>query len=442
MTSGVVEDCKNGQMSPAALFYFKNLLGVTTAIDEIGDFQLHIAVCLFLTWLLIFLALIKGIHSLGKVAYVTSIMPYFLLTALLVFALTLEGSLNGIKFYVQPDFNKLSDPLVWKSAASQIFFSFGIGWGCLIAFSSYSKFNNNCLRDAVLVSILDCATSIFAGFVIFAIIGFMAHQQGTTVADAVENNPGLAFVVYPTIVNEIKWPQLWAALFFIMLIIIGCDTLFALVEGVITALCDRFPQKLRTKKMYVTLVYCLASMFCGIFLCFGNGLYVYTLFDSFVANINLLIIGIMELLIVSWLYGADRFIEDINFMLQTNISKAWKYAWAFVSPLSLFLVLVASLVKYERASVDTLYGNYVYPLWCEVIGWCMVVLPFMFIPCVAISKISSTQGLNLSEKISKLSKPDASWGPRDIDDWYRDRENRPRLYEKNDRYDEIKESNA
>ena len=227
-----------------------------------------------------------------------------------------------------------------------------------------------------------------------------------------------------------------------MLIIIGCDTLFALVEGVITALCDRFPQELRTKKMYATLVYCLLSLFCGVFLCFGNGLYVYTLFDSFVANINLVVIGILELVLISWVYGADRFIDDINFMLNKQISKVWKWAWAIVSPLSLFLVLVASLIKYKGASVDTLYGEYKYPLWCECIGWSMVVLPFMFIPAVAVSKISSTPGLSLSEKLTKLTKPDTSWGPRNIDDWYRDRENRPELYEKNDRYDEIKESNA
>ncbi|XP_063718053.1 sodium- and chloride-dependent glycine transporter 2-like isoform X2 [Symsagittifera roscoffensis] len=435
-------DCKEAQMSPAALFYFKNLLGITTSIEEVGEFQYHIAICLFLTWLLIFLALIKGIHSLGKVAYVTSVLPYILLTALLVFSITLPGSGNGIIYYIKPDFAKLADPVVWKSAASQIFFSFGIGWGCLIAFSSYGKFDNNCLRDAVLVSILDCATSIFAGFVIFAIIGFMAHEQGTTVGRAIENSPGLAFVTYPTIVNEIKFPQVWAVLFFVMLIVLGADTLFALVEGVVTAICDRFPHKLRTRKMYVTLAYCLSSLFCGIFLCFGNGLYVYTLFDSFVASINLLIIGILELIIISWVYGADRFIDDISFMLQYDVNRFWKYVWQFVSPLSLLIVLVLSLINYSQATVQTLYGTYTYPLYCECIGWAMVILPFFFIPCVAISKVSAIEEGTLREKVEKLLKPDLSWGPRNIDDWVRDRERRPELYEKNDKYTDCIETSA
>ncbi len=248
--------------------------------------------------------------------------------------------------------------------------------------------------------------------------------------EAIKNSPGLAFIVYPTIVNQMKFPQLWAALFFIMLIIIGCDTLFALVEGVVTAMCDRFPHQLRTRKTWVTLVYCLLSILCGIFLCFGNGLYVYTLFDSFVANINLLIIGISELVIVSWVYGVDRFRDDIEFMLQTKISVLWKFAWAFVSPLSLFLVLVASLVIYERASLDTLFGKYTYPIWCEVLGWVMVIGPFVLVPLTACSKLCCGDKGTFCERLSQLSKPHASWGPRDVDDWYRDRESRPHLYEK------------
>ena len=153
------------------------ILNFISAITELGSFQIHIVISLFLTWTIIFVALIKGIHSLGKVSYFTSTFPYLVLTALLIMALSLPGSLKGIRFYMEPDFEKLLDPDVWKTAASQIFFSFGIGWGSLIAFSSYNEFSNNCLRDAMIVGFLDCLTSIFAGFVVFAIIGFTAHQQ-------------------------------------------------------------------------------------------------------------------------------------------------------------------------------------------------------------------------------------------------------------------------
>ena len=99
----------------------------------------QLVLCLLIGWALVYLCLIKGIHSIGKVAYFTATFPYFVLTALLIRSMTLPGSYDGILFYITPDWEKLLSPGVWGDASSQIFYSLGLACGSLVALSSYNK---------------------------------------------------------------------------------------------------------------------------------------------------------------------------------------------------------------------------------------------------------------------------------------------------------------
>ena len=160
-----------------------------------GSCNWKIAGCLLLCWTLVCLSLIKGVQSYGKVVYFTTLFPYVVLTTLLVYVSTLEGFKDGIDFYITPEWDKLSNLEVWKQAATQIFYSMGVAVGSQLLLSSYNPFTTNCQRDALLIGFANSCTSVYAGFVVFGVVGFMAGKKGVPVPEVVDAGPALTFIV-------------------------------------------------------------------------------------------------------------------------------------------------------------------------------------------------------------------------------------------------------
>ncbi|XP_059833432.1 sodium- and chloride-dependent neutral and basic amino acid transporter B(0+)-like isoform X2 [Hypanus sabinus] len=229
------KSCSNGSeiyvphQGPSGQYWDKVVLRRSRSIEETGNIVWYLAFCLLLGWVIIGAALCKGIKSSGKAVYFTASFPYVVLIILLIRGVTLEGAQKGIDFYIgsQSDFTKLLNAEVWKDAATQIFFSLSVGSGGLITLSSYNKFHNNCYRDTIIVCVVNSASSVFAGFVIFSILGHMAHVQDKSISEVVQSGFGLAFIAYPEALTHIPLAPLWSILFFLMLLTLGLDTQFA-----------------------------------------------------------------------------------------------------------------------------------------------------------------------------------------------------------------------
>ncbi|VDM61731.1 unnamed protein product [Angiostrongylus costaricensis] len=171
--------------TPSEEFYFYQVLEIqkSSGFDDLGGVKLSMAACLAFVFLLVYFALWKGPKSSGKMVWITATAPYVVLSILLVRGVTLPGAAKGIYYYLTPDFAKLSDAKVWSAAATQIFFSLGPGFGVLLALSSYNDFNNNCYRDAIITSSINCLTSFFSGFVIFSTLGYMSELTNKDISE-------------------------------------------------------------------------------------------------------------------------------------------------------------------------------------------------------------------------------------------------------------------
>jgi SNF family Na+-dependent transporter len=95
----------------------------------------------------------------------------------------------------------------------------GLKYTKRISSETFSNYDVNCDRDAILVGCINSGTSLFAGVVTFSVLGFMANEKGVEVKDVVDSGPGLAFLVYPEVVARLPGAPAWAILFFLMFVV-------------------------------------------------------------------------------------------------------------------------------------------------------------------------------------------------------------------------------
>lgn len=425
--------------TPTQYFWYRTTLMVSEDIDTPQAFNWKIAFALVIAWILVYMCMIKGIASSGKVVYVTATFPYIVLIIFFFRGVTLRGMSDGVKHLFTPKWYTLADPVVWLEAGTQIFFSLGLAFGGLIAFSSYNPVNNNCYRDAIMVSMTNCFTSMFAGIVVFSVIGFKAtlnyekcleernatlalwssrlaevtSSSGmTTFSAEVSTSPpilpecdlekeldnsaagtGLAFIIFTEAINQFPGAQFWSVLFFLMLFTLGIDSQFGTLEGVVTSIVDMklFPN---LRKEILTGVMCLICCIISMSFAHGAGNYVFILFDNFSGNFPLLIIALCECLAVSYVYGLKRFADDIEMMTGSRPGLYWLICWKYLSPLAMMLILIASVVEivvdgsgypaWVASKGDTERKQW--PIWALALITLLILVAILWIPIVAICR--------------------------------------------------------
>ncbi|XP_071350127.1 sodium- and chloride-dependent GABA transporter 2-like [Trachinotus anak] len=390
--------------SPVREFWERRVLNVTASVHELGGMRWELALCLLLSWVICYFCVWKGVKSTGKVVYFTATFPYLMLAVLLVRGLTLPGALDGIKFYLYPDPSRLTDPQVWMDAGTQIFYSYAICIGCLTALGSYNKYNNNCYRDCVYLCLLNSGTSFVAGFAIFSALGFMAYEQNTDISKVAESGPGLAFIAYPRAVAMMPFPQIWAIFFFIMIILLGLDSEFVGLEALATAISDMNPVFFHTghRRKLLLLAISVISFLIGLVMVTEGGLYIFQLFDYYACSgMTLLLFALLQSVCIGWVYGADRFYENIEDMIGYKPSPLIKHCLKYATPVVCMGTFIFSLVKYTPLKFN---NTIEYPWWGYALGWWFTLSSTLMVPLWMLYNLSITPG-TLRQRISILCTP-------------------------------------
>ncbi|CAH8875531.1 unnamed protein product [Trichobilharzia szidati] len=389
--------------------YWENrVLRISDGIHNLGTIQWDLALCLLLTWIVIYLCICKGIKTSAKVMYVTALLPYVFMITLLIRTAILEGATDGLIHYLKPDWSKLTDMTVWSDAGTQIFFSYSIGLGVLTAFGSYNKFHHNSLRDCTLFALANTFTSLLSGCVIFSTLGYMSHISNIPLSLIAESGPGLGFVVYPKAIGTMPGSPFWSICFFSMIILLGIDSMFGGVEGFVTAATDYFPHamaKTWIRCLFVGCV-CFASYLVGLSMVTNGGMYVFQLFDYYTGSRIILIVGLLESTAVGYIYGFKRISDDMKLMYGVSLKWLAFIFWCVLTPIFTLILFIISAIVYEELTYKRASSSHVYhfPSWSVKLGWFMASFSIFLIPCVMIIKLIRTPGKLLQVSEIPLNK--------------------------------------
>ncbi|KAJ2941338.1 hypothetical protein O0L34_g3538 [Tuta absoluta] len=435
--SSAMEECNKA--SATVYFWYREALDAAPSIEEPGAPRWWIVCYLLLSWCIVFFIVMKGIQSSGKVVYFTSLFPYVVLTIFFVRGVTLPGSYDGIIHMYKPKLEKLLDPTVWLDAATQVFYSFGLAFGSLIAFGSYNPPNNNCVRDVLLVSVCNAMTAIYASVVIFSILGFKAYTMvekcvskelnilalagvsnyslnstpefyyehystfdhnltarlnltGCAMEkqlDGAAEGTGLAFIVFTQAILKLTPAPFWSMIFFLMLLSLGLGSQIGIMEGMLCTIFDIDFFK-RLSKPVITGTVCVFCFFVGLIFTTGAGEYWLKMFDSFAGTIGLVVVALLEMVAVMYIYGHEKFTNDIYEMTGYRPGVYWQVTWRYVGPFIVSCILLSSVIF--MAINPPTYGAWnasegrvekkQYPDWVLAIAFLMILAGVLPIPIV------------------------------------------------------------
>lgn len=291
-----------------------------------------------ITGLIVATGVEKGIEKFAKI-----MVPvlFILIIILDIKALSLPGSMEGIKFLFKPDFSKIDGKVV-LAALGHAFYSLSLGMGIMITYGSYIGKNENLGKTALQISILDTIIALLAGIAIFPAVFAFGVDPG--------QGPGLVFITLPNVFNQMTGGYFFSILFFVLLALAALTSTMSLLEVVVAYLVDSF--KMNRKK--ATILSFASITFVGIFASLSNGPLsdlkffgnnFFDFLDATTANYFLTTAALISVIFLGWFYNKDKVKAQLtnNGSIKALYVKAYYTIIRYVAPIGIVLVFLYQL---------------------------------------------------------------------------------------------------
>lgn len=291
---------------------------------------------------IVFLGVDKGIEKMSRY-----LMPALLIltVALTVFVVCQPGALDGVIYYIKPDFSKLS-PMTFVAALGQLFFSMSLAMGIMVTYGSYLKKDGNIVTSTRQIEVFDTAVAFLAGLMIVPAV--FVYSGGDE--SALGQGAGLMFVTLPKVFSEMPFGTVVGAAFFILVLFAALTSSVSVMEAIVAGMMDKYKIE---RKRAALIVYAYA-LIIGIFCAFGYSIWSnFTImnlsildFLDFISNSVLMpIVGMFTCILVGFIIKPKTIIDEVELNGRFREKKLYSVMVKWIAPVCIFAILVSSVLN-------------------------------------------------------------------------------------------------
>ena len=323
--------------------YFVNTVGGSSDLTNANFLLIPTTVCVLLLWISVWFISHRDVDSgIGRVSKILIPALFVIMGIIIVYALTLPGSVVGINALIHPNWNGLLNVNIWLAAFAQIIFSLSMGQAIAITYASYLPKNSKLIDNVLIVVFANSAFEVCTAFGVFSILGYMSFINGTPITDLITEGTGLVFIIFPMIFNIMgSVGRILAPMLFLAILFAGITSALGYFEPMLSSTSAKLGWSRKKAASVLSIIGCAFS----VLLTTGISSYVVGIIDSFVNEFGILLLIGVQCIIFAWVYGVEHFLPLLNEYSSFTVGKKWVFVIKYLLPFVLIIMWVVGIVQ-------------------------------------------------------------------------------------------------
>lgn len=311
-------------------------------IGQVGQPIFWLILFIFLTSIIVMLGVEKGIEKASRF-----LMPILVVLSIgiAIYGLTIPGAIDGLIYYIKPDFSKFSFNAV-LAAMGQLFYSMSLAMGIMITYGSYVHKDENIESSVRNIELFDTGIAFVAGLIIIpSVFAFSGGDQSV-----LSSGPSLMFITLPNVFNSMRFANIIGFVFFVLVLFAALTSAISLMETIVSIIQDKF----HTKRVTTCLIVMAASIVIAIPSSLGFGIWSgiqplgmsFLDFFDFISNSILMpVVALLTCVFVGFVVKPSAIADEVKKSAPFKSEKLYTLLIKYVAPLLILLILISSIAN-------------------------------------------------------------------------------------------------